>query len=242
MPKSIEMFLRIETSYPGWGNGLEWLSLEAYLDFLTKQLHEAERLFRDKAEQEYKKECDDIIRISREQGLDPREDLAVLRYEYDSQKKIEERHISDKAWCSFLPIVWSVFEKQYLEFLCWAHDKNNPGKEFNKHKYRNKGNLTEQLQFLYADIGIGILQANWEYLRGVYLLRNAIVHGNGSICELNKEQDRTDLLSFVDSHSNLHRDGKIIALGSEFAKESFSVCRSTIKKLDSSLISHYYGE
>lgn len=238
MLNAISQLSRIPAECIGYemAEHFEWLALEAYFRFLNDQLDDAQRLFREKAEREYRKERKDAIIAST--GLDQEElseKLLLLEQEYNNLKGIEELHISERAWLSFFVMVWSVFERQFLGVL--ELTLRNNGTPFEK----MRNNPVKWFKDTIEKLNIGEFDENWDLLNNLYLLRNAIVHVNGHVRELANKDKIPTLISFIEKRGRdmiyINDDGAAI-FGSDFAQETLKVCHGSINRFRNFLFSH----
>jgi len=235
MPSSFDRFLRIPADcFSCELNGyLEWLAVEAYMRFLNDQLEDAQRIFREHTENEYIRECNEIRNNSDGSDEDSQE-LQILKQQYRERKEVEERHIAERAWLSFLPMVWSVFEKQFFLALKWANKRNNTSTRLKLH-----GNSVDWIKTHIQELHIGAFDADWEYLNGIYILRNTISHVNGYIRELNRIEDQDKLKEFIFKETSICiNEDNAVVFGSEFAQESFEKCHATIEEFRRFLFRH----
>jgi hypothetical protein len=219
-------------------------ALGSYLTALSDHIDTVRAQFRLREDVAHKKRLAELS----SDDLDPNNVQTRYEYEYlleiekksyEREKAEQDRLILQLAWNSFVVSCWATFE-MYFEGLAdyvWEEEKDIIKIRAND----LKGDKIDRVKKYFASVlnlELMVKGDDFEYLHNLYLVRNAVVHGNGAIHGV-FEHKRKQLCGFVESNPYIELAGGSLRFGEDFGREAFTVVNRALKEINNAVRQHF---
>jgi hypothetical protein len=215
--------------------------LQTYLRALGDHLETVRAQYRLRADREHEK---------RLEALDPTRDPApdyetrkqdeyiyqIEKDGYERLKEIEDRTIVQMTWNSFVVSCWATHEMYFERFAEYVQFAKNIRLAPNQ----VKGERIPRLRTYFShvlNVPLSVDEKDSRYLDQLYLVRNAVAHGNGSVDGVHEDK-RGKLDEFVRSNRNLTLKGRYLTFGEPFCEEALTVVTRVLKQINNSVREH----
>lgn len=209
--------------------------LQTYLRALGDHLETVRDQYRVRADREHRK---------RLRELDPKRDPSpdyetrqqdeylyqVEKEGYEKLKEREDRAILQLTWNSFIVSCWATYEMYFEYFAEHAQSKKN----IKLAPRQVKGDKLTRLKTYFTDvlnISPSFDEHDSAYIGNLYLVRNAVAHGNGSIDEVYADK-KQKLKNFVLDNPNITLEGHYLRFSEPFCEEALSVITRTLRQIN----------
>jgi len=230
--------------YPGHATPFAIATLRVYGRVLSAQLDK----FLEENELEGMQEMEKALARVEE----PQEQSSVVQ-SYRSGIESKALDVQRYAWSTFATLVWANFESSMDLFRIWVENSEpstNAPREPQKRSNRPPQGIRRLNCHLdyFQNCNVNIRPvAEMDYLCGLYLVRNTIVHANGLIDRLDKETDRTDLVHFIKEEDGLSREPfgfekhGLLCVHRSFSIRALEVTEAFLNKLNLAVESRYFA-
>jgi len=196
--------------------------LDSYLNALGDHLETVRAQHRLRADREHEKRLADLDPTK----VDPNDHEAREECEYlfksekewyERLKLKQDRAIVQMAWNSFIVSCWATYEMYFDRLGEYVREKKNIKLRSNK----IKGDKSSRLKDYFSDvlsIPLAVDENDFGYLDNLYLIRNAVAHGNGNIGEVFNDKQKM-LKDFVSKNSNIELCGQYLHFEKRFAAD-----------------------
>lgn len=177
----------------------------------------------DSKDHEVRKECEYLFKSEKEW--------------YERQKEKQDRAIVQMAWNSFIVSCWATYEMYFERLGEYVREEKNIKLRSNK----IKGDKNSRLKDYFSDvlsIPLAVDKNDFGYLDNLYLVRNAVAHGNGNIEEVFEQKQKT-LRDFVLKNRNIEISGQYLYFEKPFAEESLVIVSRVLKQINNAVRSEF---
>jgi hypothetical protein len=200
--------------------------LHTYLRALGNHLETVRAQYRLRADHEHEKRLKEL-----DPSKDPSPDYETRKQDeyfyqiekegYERLREIEDRTILQMTWNSFIVSCWATYEMYFERFAEYVQSKKN----IKLAPSQVKGDKISRLNTYFSrvlNISLSLDDQDSNYLGNLYLVRNAVAHGNGSIDEVYSDK-KTKIREFILSNPHLDLEGRYLRFDEPFCEEALTV-------------------